>query len=29
MKLIDEKIIDQTLLADRFANKYNRKFKGR
>ena len=29
MKLIDEMIIDQTLLADRFANKYNRKFKGR
>lgn len=29
MKLIDEMIVDQTLLADRFANKYNRKFKGR
>ena len=28
MKLIDEMIIDQTPLADRFAKKYNRKFKG-
>ena len=27
-KLIDEMIIDQTPLADRFAKKYNRKFKG-
>ena len=26
MKLIDEKIIDQTPLADRFAKKYNKKF---
>ena len=28
MKLIDEMIIDQIPLADRFAKKYNRKFKG-
>lgn len=28
MKLIDGMIIDQTPLADRFAKKYNRKFKG-
>ena len=27
MKLIDEMIIDQTPLADRFASKYNKKFK--
>ena len=27
MKLIDEMIIDQTPLADRFAGKYNKKFK--
>ena len=26
MKLIDEMIIDQTPIADRFAKKYNRKF---
>ena len=26
MKLIDEMIIDQTPLADRFVKKYNRKF---
>ena len=26
MKLIDEMIIDQTPLADRFAKKYNTKF---
>ena len=26
MKLIDEMIIDQTPLADRFAKKYNKKF---
>ena len=26
MKLIDEMIIDQTPVADRFANKYNKKF---
>ena len=27
MKLIDEMIIDQTPLADRFVSKYNKKFK--
>ena len=27
MKLIDEMIIDQTPVADRFASKYNKKFK--
>lgn len=28
MKIMDEMIIDQTPLADRFAKKYNRKYKG-